>query len=261
MIARCVSLALLVFAAVISASRVDAQNGAAGSLVGTVFVDTTDVPLANAEVVFAKLKLSARTDREGNFQITGIPAGRHDLVVRSVGYQPFVAKMSFGPAQKVEADFMLQPAVTKLDRVDVKASADPRYATRLADFESRRRSGTGRFLTSDVFEKAVGQNMSQVLVSRIPGVRTAGKSSKQVLVSRRTGKDCAVQTIVNGMVLYNGGQPNFDINSLYTGEVLGIEYYTVANTPAQFSGTAMPRGGGEEVPGGVYCGTVVIWTK
>jgi hypothetical protein len=259
---RCATLAALALATALPTANLRAQTTASATLAGTVFIDTTDTPPANAEVIFERLKLSARTDRAGNFQISGIPAGHHDLVVRSVGYQPFVATMSFGVAQKVEADFMLQPTVTKLDRVDVKGTVDARYAIRLADFESRRRNGPGRFLTSDVFEKAVGQNMSQVLVSMIPGIRTSGKSSRQILVSRRTGKDCAVQAIVNGMVMFNGGGPNFDINSLFTGEVIGLEYYTLANTPAQFSGTAMPRElGGVEVPGGAYCGTVVIWTK
>jgi len=244
------------------AVRSSAQSAvAAGSLSGTVFSDSGDVPIANAEISFPNLQLSARSDRNGNFQIAGGPAGPQELVVRLVGYEPFTATIRFRVAQKVEADFMLKPIVTKLAKISVKAAVDTRYAIRLADFEERRRLGAGRFITSDVFEKAEGQNMSQLLISTIPGIRTVGKSSKQVLVSLRS-KTCALQVIINGMVQFNGhsGQEEFDINNVYTGQVIGLEYYTVATTPPQFNGTS---GAGDpgKLSGGSHCGTVVIWTK
>ena len=235
----------------------------AAALIGTVYIDTTNARITDAEIVFPKLNLAARTDTAGNFQITGIPVGPQEFIVRRVGYKPYGATITFRLSQKVEADFMLEPIVTKLSRVNVRANADPRYAIRLADFEDRRRIGTGRFLTADVFEHAVGQNMSQVLVSLIPGVRTAGKGTKQVLVGR---DKCAVQVIVNGMTWFNGSQDNVDINSFYTAEVIGLEYYTVANTPSQFNATAARGPMGlpsleKFIPGGSVCGTVVIWTK
>lgn len=226
------------------------------SLSGAVLSDSGEVPIANAEITFPKLELSARSDAKGNFRITGVPAGPHELIVRIIGYEPYAATITFRTGQVIEADFMLKPVVTKLARVNVNAAVNPRYAIRLADFEERRRYGAGRFLTADVFEKAEGQNMSQVLISRIPGIRTIGNGSQQTLVSRRGGKlggsNCKVQVIVNGMVKYNGrvGDGDFDVNAVYSGDVIGLEYYTLANTPAQFSGT-----------GAAVCGTLVIWTK
>ena len=227
-----------------------------GSLSGSVLADSADAAIANAEIKFPKLKLSARSDSKGNFQITGIPAGAHDIMVRVVGFQPYAATLTFHGSQKLEADFLLKPVVTKLANVNVNAAADKRYASRLYDFEDRRHSSPGRFLTADVFEKAIGQNMSQVLISRIPGLRTVGKSSQQVLVATRDAKQCAVQVIVNGMIRYNGrlGEPQVDINTLYTNEVIAVEYYTVSSTPAQFGTT-----GGQS--GGSQCGTILIWTK
>lgn len=240
---------------VIGVARLPAQTANIGSLTGKVLADSTDLPIASAEISFPKLKLSARSDSLGNFQIAGVPLGPHELIVRRVGYEPYSATMTFRSFEKVEADFLLKAVVTKLDKVNVKAAADKRYAMRLADFEERRKFGTGRFLTADVFEKAEGQDMSQVIVSLIPGVRTIGKGSGQVLVSTRPGT-CPgpVQVILNGLSLYNGYQERFNLNSIYTGNVIGVEYYTVATTPAQFNGT-----GGRD--GGVQCGTIVIWTK
>ena len=227
---------------------------AAGSLSGSVLADSGDAPIANAEVVFESLKISARSDSKGNFQVTGIPVGPQAVVVRKVGYEPYAATITFGAAQKVEADFILKPVVTKLAKVSVKAAVDSRYTIRLTDFDERRAIGTGRFLTADVFEKAIGQNMSQILMRSIPGIRTIGVGTKQLLVGRTDGRtyNCKVQVIVNGMTRFSGrtGDGDFDINSLYSGEVIGVEYYTLANTPAQFSGT-----------GTAICGTIVVWTK
>ena len=226
---------------------------ATGSLSGTVFADSGDVPVANAEISFPNLKLSTRSDNKGNFRITGVPAGAQELNVRVVGYEPFSASMTFRIGQKVEVDFILKSMVTRLPSITVKATADPRYAIRLMDFERRREEGIGRFLSADVFEKADGQDMSQVLMRSIPGIRTVGKGSKQVLASRR-GNTCVLQVIVNNMTRFNGREEEFDINSVITGQVLGLEYYTVASTPPQFSATS-----GRD--GGSHCGTVVIWTK
>lgn len=243
---------LIAFAVFFAAANMSAQSSPrSASLSGTVFTDSGDVPIADAEILFPSLKLSARSDSKGNFQITGVPAGSYELIVRQVGYEAYAATMTFRIGQKIEADFMLKLLTTTLAKVNVNAAADPRYATRLKDFEDRRRYGSGRFLTSDIFRNAVGQNLSQVLVSRIPGIRTVGNGSHQTLVASR-GAGCSVQVIVNGIVQYNGrpGEAKFDINSIYASDILGLEYYTLATTPAQFMGT-----------GASACGTVVVWTK
>lgn len=255
--ARLIAIALLTALLMPMAPAAGAAQSAVttGSLSGTVFTDSGAVPVANAEISFPSLQLWTRSDSKGNFQIAGVPAGAQELNVRVVGYEPLATTMTFRGGQKVEVDLILKSMVTKLASVTVKASANPRYAIRLADFERRRGEGAGRFLTADVFEKADGQNMSQVLISLIPGIRTLGKGSKQVLVSRR-GATCTMQIIVNGMTRFNGREEEFDINSLITGQVIGLEYYTVASTPPQFNATS-----GREAGGGSHCGTVVIWTK
>lgn len=246
----------MICACVVLASSAAAQTVAtSASLSGKVLADSTDVAIASAEVSFPNLKLTARTDSSGRFLVSGVPGGAHAVIVRRIGYEPVAATLTFRNAEQVEADFVLKATVTKLANVNVKSAVDPRYARQLADFESRRKFGFGRFVTSDVFEDARGQNLASLLVTRLPGVRTLGGSSQQVMVSIR-GNNCPVQVVLNGLSLFNGGekQPMFDINSLQTSDVIGVEYYTVASTPAQFRMT-----GGKS--GGSQCGTVVIWTK
>lgn len=231
-------------------------SSSTGSLSGTVFVDTTDKRVANAEVSFPNLRLTVRTDSAGNYRILNLPRGPQELVVRAIGYEPVMATFTLGQETIGEADFMLKPIVTKLERVNITAPADPLYARQLMEFEARRKIGLGRYITSDVFEKSEGLNLSQLLPTKLPGIRIVRTRTAHVLAARRGGVDCFAQVILNGVSVYNGAErePVFDINLLQTQSVIGMEYYTVASTPAQFNRTSA-------VGGGTHCGTVVIWTK
>lgn len=231
------------------------------SFSGSVLVDGTNRPLANAEVTFTALKLSTLTDKAGNFKISGLPAGKHDVVVRLVGYEPFSDQLTFGTADKVEADVTLMPLATKLAKVDVKdkkKSDDPR----LAEFEERRLTpGSGRFITADVFEKQSGSRITDILLGRIPGIRRVNMNGTPIrpLATTRGGQgkaimganlNCFVQVVVNNMVMYNSHSTNYyDIDQLNAADVIGVEFYTVASQPLKFNATDS------------NCGTVVIWTK
>ena len=65
---------------------------------------------------------------------------------------------------------------------------------------------------------------------------------------------CYAAVILDGTPVYSGrsGEQLFDVNSLATNSIAGIEYYRgAASIPLKFNIT----GGGES------CGLVVIWTK
>jgi hypothetical protein len=234
-----------------ASSFAQSTTQATGSIAGIVVTDSTEIAIATAEVLFPQLKLSARTDKLGKFRISGVPFGRHEVLVRSIGYESVSSTIAISSSGELTVDFVLAVAKTTLKEIRVKE----RYAARLVDFDERRRFKIGRFLTSELFEEAKGQNLSQILMRNIPGVFTSGTGFQQQLVSGR-GKKCAVQVIVDGLIRYNG-RPNdgqFDINGLRSDDVIGVEFYTVATTPAQFNST-----GGRS--GGSQCGTIVIWTK
>ena len=66
-------------------------------------------------------------------------------------------------------------------------------------------------------------------------------------------KQCYAAVMLDGNIIYSGrsGEMLFDVNSLGTSTVAGIEYYRdAASTPSKFN-----------VRGGETCGLVVIWTK
>ena len=169
---------------------------------------------------------------------------------------------------------MMTAVVKRLDTVKVE---DKLADLRLRDFEERRAVGLGRFLTTDVFVKNRDRQLAEVLLGSIPGVRAVDETrvEKFIVAGRGSGANhpCYVQVVLDGISIYAGreGQPEFDINSLDTGDVLAVEFYTPATTPPRFNVT-----GGGRVWSGVYiaarerwrrgkpvgpvCGTLVIWS-
>lgn len=235
---------------------------AQGSLIGSVISDPGNKPLLNAEVLLVDLDRSVRSDSLGAFRLTNIPAGAHQIIVRLTGYEPWKGTLQFREGQPIEADFVLQALATQLARVQINASGsstDPR----LAEFEARRKSGgVGHFVTADIFEKAKGRNLADVILERIPGLRAVGNTGEKVLSSLHDGAiRCAVQVILNGTAVFTGapGQPTFNINSILSEDVIGFEYYTTSATPIRYMGTGARSEMGN--PQGAPCGTAVIWTK
>lgn len=250
---------------------VDAQTA---TFSGTVLVDQTEKPLANAEIVLTDLNRSVRSDSAGNFAFTGLPNGKHAVIVRLIGYESINDEIVVSAAKALEVELLLKPSVTKLKTVDVKASTNGPWSIKLAEFEDRRATAAGRFLTADVFEKADGRPVSAILMENVPGVKAVQQNGRSWLASLRGGKmyacgtgkscppgtdkvppACYMQVVVNGMVRYNGseGQPMFDIDELNAKDIVGLEFYTTATTPLQYNSTH-----GKDMGA---CGTVIIWTK
>lgn len=218
------------------------------SFSGKVLLDGKETPLGNAEVRFANLRNTARSDSSGAFRVKDVPPGSHRVTVRLIGYDPFVADISFGPGQQLEADMLLTPTVTKLKDVNVRATSTPGpWAIKLADFDDRRAMGIGRFLTADYFASKDGRPLSSFIQEKIPGIRIVNGK----LASTRSG--CYMQIIVNGMIRWNGspGQLPFYLDELQSPDIVGLEFYTVATTPLQYRNTT-------PIPA---CGTLILWTK
>ena len=258
------------------ASRPVAQAQGTATLGGTVMIDPSEKPLANAEISIVQLKLSARSDSAGNFVINGVAGGRYEVSFKLLGYEAITTMLNFLPGQKVEGDFLMKPLTTTLAKVDVNASAPTAGASgnsSMVEFEARRKRGGGKFLTQDVFEKGENRLMSDILLTKLPGIHanmlgTSGKAlasgRSTVSISTETGArldkfdvdkgakdDCYLQILVNGAIMYQAqaGRPLFDINTVNPSTVAAIEFYTTAQTPPQYQST------------GSQCGTVLIWTR
>jgi len=145
----------------------------------------------------------------------------------------------------------------------VKAPAP--VGARLAGFEERRALGFGHFIAQDQLERQSQRTTADVLRT-IPGpvavpdrvsgawyvTSARGLQSLEGAMSRtKPALLCPSAVYVDGIQVYGGEGPRFDINSLKVEDLAGLEFYGGgATVPAQFNKT-----------NGQTCGVLLVWTK
>jgi hypothetical protein len=148
-------------------------------------------------------------------------------------------------------------------------TVEVRSVALLTEFEERRTSGMGHYLTRDQLAKQEARALPDVLL-QLPGVRMARDAGRSHLTSGRgvvTGvnekrslgrfetdpkRACYADVYMDGSLMYGGKKDEtlFDLSTIRPAIIEGIEYYaSPATTPVKYS-----RPGRE-------CGTLLIWTR
>ncbi len=251
-IAGLVALALMLPIAV--------QGQAGAILAGNVLSDSTERPIAGAEISIASLRVSVRSDSAGGFVIPGIAAGRQVVTVRAVGYAELTTTLVFGAGERIETDLLLRPVAQSLAKVEVTAAPPFGDNPRIAEFEERRKMGIGRFVTQEELAKSEGRKMIDVIMGRIPGLRHVSDArGRRTLVSGRGATrfslaPCKVRIVMDGVpgvVVDNipmaGG---LELDAIDPSTIAAMEYYTPATLPPQFN-----------FEGNNPCGTLLLWSR
>jgi hypothetical protein len=232
--------------------RVTAQATPPSSIVG-ISVDERGAPVSGVEIRSGNRVVLSATD--GRFVIDSLEAGRRQFVARRVGYAPESLSVNFDPRRADTLQFVMRPAVTELDRLDVIDA--PLISPRLQGFESRRaRKNGGQFVTQETIARQMPQVTSDLL-RRLQGVRIVDSMGVQLPVSTRgpkptlTGRPtavCVLRVAVDGLLK----EPYFPMNTITVSDVHGIEVYAGAATiPPEFGGARRDAN----------CGLIMIWTR
>jgi hypothetical protein len=252
-------------AALLFAAQIGREVLAQGSVTGRV-TDREQTAVVGAEVVIAAIGARTKTDSTGRFQFPALPPGLHRIDVRRLGFTPATIDVGVRTGESVSVQVLLLRAQT-LPAVAVEGMQPSATGHRLRDFERRRSSGVGQFLTAVDLEPERTKPLGDVLI-RLRGVylvrselaacltTTRGAQSLQNAVTgycgnRSIGTYCPVAVFIDGSPSYTGHSEDvFNMNSLRADEVAGVEFYSSSSTlPREFSA---PRG---------TCGAVVIWRK
>jgi hypothetical protein len=236
------------------------------TLLGTVLVEgTVNEGVNDAEVIMADLR--TRTDRQGHFRLDGIGRNSQTIHIRRVGFFEYEGKADLSAGDSLSARFFLRRMARKVDTIFVESTKPW-----MEEFESRRKRGSGSFLTRADLAKKEAKPLSEILadVSGLNVVRMAGgaaavatrRTSGSIIradtaldaADRRRGARpaCYTQVFLDGVRVFTPGdsQPLFDVNSLNPSAIEAIEYYrSSAETPAKYSSPS------------ASCGTLLIWTR
>ena len=260
------SRVILVAMTAIVASPFGALSGQ-GVIRGRV-IDGAGSPVREASVETAGGTRRARTDSAGRFELVRVPIGRHDILVKRIGYDPKTTTLTVGQGETVDVEIVLTQRAQPLPTVAVEKESERPVPYRLRDFERRRSSGVGHFLTEADLAADRSKPLGDVLV-RLPGAQVVRYMTAACLTTsrgaqsfsrtasghcggRETGaSNCPVAVFVDGFPAYTGDSDDiFDLNTLRAADVAGVEFYAGAGTvPREFGA---PRG---------TCGVLVLWTK
>ena len=245
----------LIFGALVLAVTLGASRPrAAAVLVVTVGEVTSGAFIADAQVRLPSIGRIERTKWNGEAIFTGVTDKRVRIQVRAIGYAPGdFETLITGDTTAVH--FELEKVSSALDTVRVRAS---RNELHLAEYETRRQQGLGRFIVDSVIDAEHAKGVKQLLVSHIPGLRvnnfgdvvgleppTPNMSGGRGTLRRPCAGGCCVALYLDGFLLNS----DIDLDHIDPKEIAGIEAYTQTNAPVQYKPTID------------ICKVILLWSK
>lgn len=240
-----VTVQAALLSAILGLPRIGAAQAHTGAVRGVV-KDNAGATIADVEVVAIRAGISTRTDYRGRFLLSALARGATDLSVRRIAYEPVVISVDIPEADTAEIEIRLGDVSQTLPAVVVKGQAERKRV--LEEFEARRKSGVGHFITRAEIEKRHPLLLSD-MVRSIPGAAIVPvENGRPVLrFARSHDSSCPPQYFVDGIRV-----TGFNIDDVQPGDVEGVELYAgPAGLPPQFN----------QLYGTTVCGTVAIWTR
>jgi len=239
---------LAAFCALASASAAQSPGADArvARLTGRV-ADAVGAAIVRAEVLVSRTTIHAETASDGRFELSGIPAGPVEVVVRRLGFSPATIALELSAGEQRDIRVLLSPVAMLMDSIAVTAEK-PELEVSFGGFEGRRARGFGTFLTREDIEKKRARVPSD-LFRTMSGVKIIRDNGTPTIVSNRLGVvTCPLRVFVDGTHYPLYGQ-SLDV-LIQVADIGAIEVYSGgATVPPQF--------GGREST----CGVIAVWTR
>ena len=214
------SLALLCsfFLAVLSPALRAAETGGVS---GSVSNSATRNQLEGAMVSVPALNLTTFTNNAGRYNLPGVPAGTHEVVVTYIGLDPVRQTVALGAGQNLTRDFELTTGIYKLEAFKVTGEREGNAAMIT---EKRNADNVKDVIAMDSFGYLPNMSAGEV-VMRLPGV--AGSPTDEGLAYRFNirGMDPTLNnvTVDGGSLTSLGTNRSFELQSITGAMFEGLE--------------------------------------
>lgn len=236
------AFALALAAVVLPPAAVPAGAQTASGIIGKIFDERTNQVLVDALIFVDSTRREVSISSQGRFVLSNMKPGVHRVEIRAIGYRPQVLALTLIEGQILEREFAMVFTGDRLTDLSVEAR-NSKLLPRFTDFERRRTSGMGTYITRDDI-KARGYTRMGDALRAVKGVRVdCGPVDCSIHMVRSTA-GCFPTFYVDGHVARSFAE------STPISDVQGIEVYRGgAEAPGEFTGD------------GAMCGVIVIWTR
>lgn len=236
-------LALGLAVVVGAATTARGQQPSAG-LIGRIVDQQSRAPVPGAQIALLGTPRRSDSDVLGRFSQAGLVAGTYLVQVRASGYGVTAWVVHLQDGEVSDQIFELEPLAVALAPVTVEGRPSA-FQVRMQDFERRRTTARGAFVTEEQIRATKAATLVDVLRA-VPGVRVACRSGTCVVEMTRTARGvCRADWVVDGFPATQSATPHIP-----TVGVVGIEVYrSPGETPSEF------------LKSDSQCGVIVIWTK
>ena len=242
-----VGLGAFVCAASASQERDNSPRGGTrgtGGIVGRVIDQQSRVPVGGASVSLLGTHRQTSTDSSGSFTEAGLGSGTYLLEVRAIGYGVTSWVVRLREGEIVDYVFELAPFDLQLDPVTVEGRPSAAQR-RMQEFEERRRSGRGVFITEPQIQASHATTVGELLRG-VPGVRMNCRSGVcTAQMTRGAHGICAADWVVDGLPATTSSTPHLPVVGIIAIEI----YRSASEAPAEF------------LKADSQCGVIAIWTK
>lgn len=222
-------------------STVNTQGTAVIS--GVVVDRASGGPVPGALVSIRGTTRLLAANQQGRFAHTSLAGGEYSLDVRAVGYAAASWIVTLADGQVADTLFEIDMLPVELGRVLVEGRPSGAQR-RFLEFERRRASGRGVFLTQEQIESAGAPTLADLLRA-LPGVQTVCTSRGCTVRMTRAPRGCLPEFFVDGFPATLSTSPSMSPQG-----IVGIEVYrSVSETPLEF------------LKSDSRCGAIVIWTR
>jgi hypothetical protein len=209
-------------------------------LTGTV-VDGEGRPVPGGSVLVWGSGRAVTTNDRGAFVLDSLPGGTQTVEARLIGYVPVRNVVHLSAGHPATLELVIGEKLAVMAPVTVRAELV--YSRQLVDFERRRRSGFGQYMTPAEIERRPLTDLAALLQGRF-GVRVERDGGIPRVAMRARGRDCAPSLYVDGVMDRSG-----DWGFLKSDMIAAIEIYErEAGRPMEFA---------DRNP----CGAVAVWTR
>jgi Fe(3+) dicitrate transport protein len=158
------AMAVLLIAAPASVAALQGAPSRSGTITGRAVDAQTGAPADGVHVLVEGTRLSQLTDRNGAFQITGVPAGRYTLFARKLGFTEARQRVSVVTGEVANVTFSLSVAPISLAGLVVEAESELATETSVLNYPA------ARVVVSVATIQESGALYTEEVLRKLPGI-------------------------------------------------------------------------------------------